>query len=56
MNEKEIKEKIKEVEEQLEQEVNILNCDSYDKLLDVHKKLWDLLYFKINQEGTFLLK
>ena len=57
MNEKEIREKIKKVEEQLKAlEISVINFDYYNKLLDIHKKLWDLLYFKLNQEKTFLLK
>jgi len=56
MNEGEIREKIKEVEEKLKEKVTLLNYDYYDKLIDIHKKLWDLLYFKVNQEKTFLLK
>ncbi len=56
MNEKEIEEKINEVEKQLGEKLTILNYDYYDKLLEIHKKLWDLLYFKINQQETFLLK
>lgn len=56
MNEEEIKEKIREVEEKLKEKVTLLNYDYYDKLLDILRKLWDLLYFKTNQEETFLLK
>ena len=52
----EIRKKIKEVEEKLKMDLTMLNYDYYDKLLDIHKKLWDLLYFKINQEKNFLVK
>lgn len=56
MNEQEIRKQIKNVEEKLKVDVALLNYDYYDKLLDIHKKLWDLLYFKLNQEKTFLVK
>lgn len=57
MNEKEIKNRIMEVEQQLKTlKISMINYDYYDKLLDIHKKLWDYLYFKLNQEKTFLLK
>lgn len=53
---KTIKQLEKEIEEKLEVDVALLNYDYYDKLLDIHKKLWDLLYFKLNQEENFLVK
>lgn len=57
MNQQQIKEKIKEIEKEIEMtEVNPTNYDYYDNLLDIHKKLWDFLYFKKNQEETFLIK
>lgn len=57
MEEKEIKQRINEVEEKLKVvELTLANYDFYDRLLDIHKKLWDLLYFKKNQEENFLLK
>lgn len=57
MEEENIKKRIIEVEKKLETlELTLVNYDFYDKLLDIHKKLWDLLYFKKNQEQTFLLK
>ena len=56
MNEKEIKKKIEEVEGQLKQKITMLNFDYYEGLLDIHNKLWDLLYFKKHQEKTFLKK
>ena len=56
MNEQEIRDQIKDVEEKLKADIILLNYDYYDKLLDIHKKLWDLLYFKLNQEKTFLVK
>ncbi len=57
MNEKEIRNKIKKIEEQLAAiDITLINYDYYDKLLDIHRKLWDLLYFKLNEEKTFLLK
>jgi hypothetical protein len=51
-----IKKRIKQVEEELLKEVNPTNYDYYDKLLDIHRKLSDLLYFKVNLEKGFLLK
>ena len=56
MNEEEIKAQIKEVEEKLKETVTVLNYDYFDRILDIHRKLWDLLYFKVNSEKTFLLK
>ncbi len=57
MNEKDIREKLKKIEEKLVSlDITLINYDYYDKLLEIHKKLWDLLYFKLNQEKTFLLK
>ena len=56
MNEEEIKKQIKEVEEKLKETVTMLNYDYFDKLLDIHKKLWEMLYFKLNLEKTYLLK
>ncbi len=57
MKEKEIREKIEEVELQLKVvKISMVNYDYYDKLLDIHKKLWDLLYFKLNQEENFLVR
>ncbi len=56
MKEEEIKKKIEEVEEKLKEDVTLLNYDYYDKLLDIHKKLWEMLYFKVNLEKTYLLK
>lgn len=56
MDKEEILRKIKEIEISLKQTTTIINYDFHDKLLDMHKKLWDLLYFKINQEKTFLIK
>lgn len=57
MKEEQIKQRIIEVEEKLEKlELTLANYDYYDKLLDIHKKLWELLYFKKNQEGTYLIK
>ena len=55
MNEEQLKQKIKEVERQLEiSEINMVTIDYYDKLLQILHALWDLLYFKTNQEKTFL--
>ncbi len=55
MNEEEIKQKIQEVEEQLEiTKVNMVSIDYYDKLLQIHDGLWALLYFKTNLEKDFL--
>lgn len=56
MNEQEIRTKIKDIEEKLKIDINATNFDYYLKLLEIHSKLWDLLYFKINQEKTFLIK
>lgn len=55
MDEKIIKQKIKEIEEQLEsQEINMVSIDYYEKLLIVHARLWDYLDFKKNSEATYL--
>lgn len=52
---KEIKKKIKEVEKQLiDTEINMASVEYYDKLLIIFHNLWDLLYFKLNQEKDFL--
>jgi len=56
MNEEEIKNKIEEIREKLKVEVTCVNYDYYDKLLDIERKLWDLLYFKTNQEKNWLVK
>ncbi len=57
MNEEQIKKKIKEVEKLLEEtKINPTNYDYYNKLIDIHTKLWTFLYFKKNQEATYLVK
>jgi len=55
--EKLIKERIKEIEKVIfTTKVNPTNYDYIDKCLDILRKLWDQLYFKVNQEKTYLLK
>jgi len=57
MNEKEIREKIKETEEQLKvNRINLITANDYAKLLEIHNNLWNLLYFKVNSEEHFLDK
>ncbi len=56
MNEKEIRDKIKEIEERLKIDINATNYEYYHTLLMIHTRLWDLLYFKTNQEENFLVK
>ena len=52
-----IKEKIKETERELQKsKINIATADCYARLIEIHKALYDLLYFKVNQEETFLIK
>lgn len=52
-----IEKQIKKIEKLIvETEITLLNYDFIDKLLDMHRKLWDLLYFKLNQEKDFLKK
>lgn len=53
----EIKRQIKKIEKLIvETEITLLNYDFIDKLLDIHQKLWGLLYFKLNEEKDFLRK
>ena len=55
MNNNQIKQKIKEVENQLEIiRVDMVTADYYEKLLHLHVGLWKLLYFKTNQEEKYL--
>ncbi len=56
MDEKIIREKLKEVEKLLEVKINLVNYDFYCKLLDIHHKLWNLLYFEKNEKENFLVK
>lgn len=57
MKEDQIKKKIEEIEKQIELcQINMVNAEYFDKLLEIHKKLWDFLYFKLNLEKTYLIK
>jgi len=57
MNEKQIKERIEQIESIIEKtEVTILNYDFVIRLMELHHLLWDFLYFKVNQEKDFLKK
>ena len=50
-----IKQKIKEVEHQLEiTEVNMVSVEYYKELLIIYHELWELLYFKLHLEKTYL--
>ena len=50
-----IRKKIKEVEHQLEiTEVNMVSVEYYKELLQTHQELWNLLYFKLHEEKTYL--
>ena len=58
----EIKKKVEEVRSLIiSTEINPTTYDYYDKLLDIERKLWDLMYFKQkyfkqNQEENWLRK
>ena len=55
--EKELRKKIEEVEGIiLNTKINYSNHDYIDKCLDILRKLWEQLYFKVNQEKNYLLK
>jgi len=57
MKQEEIKKKIEEVREKIiSTEVDLVNYDYLDKLLDIEVKLWNMLYFHVNQEKGYLLK
>ena len=57
MNEKEVRQKIKEVEKEIEKnKVTMATAESFLRLIDVHKSLWEFLYFKLNQEENYLKK
>lgn len=52
-----IKKKIEEVRKIITStEINPTTFDYYDKLLDIERKLWDMMYFKENQEKNWLVK
>lgn len=52
-----IKQKIKECEAEMEKnKITLATADSYLHLIDIHKSLFELLYFKLNQEEGYLLK
>lgn len=40
----------------LSTKVTMLNYDYFDKLIDIERKLWDMLYFIKNQEDNWLIK
>ena len=45
MNEKEIRAKIRETEEQLkDSRITLITANDYAKLLEIHNNLWNLLY------------
>ena len=53
----EVKEKIQEIRKiMLETKVTMLNYEFIDKLLDIERKLWDLMFFIKNQEKNWLIK
>lgn len=55
--EEQLKKKIKEIEAIiLTTKINPTNYDFIDKCLDILRKLWDQLYFKIHQEKNYLIK
>lgn len=57
MKSEKIKEQIEKVRELIISiEVNPTTYDYYDKLLDIERKLWDLMYFQENQEKNWLVK
>ncbi len=52
-----IRQKIQECEEELKKsKISMATSDGYIHLFEIHTELWKLLYFKLNQEETFLLK
>lgn len=52
-----IRKKIKEAEDEIEKnKITLATADSYLRLIDIHKSLWEILYFKLNQEESYLLK
>lgn len=55
MNLNKIKQKIKDVEEQLENtKIDMVTSEYYRNLLKIHSDLYDFLYFKIHNEKTYL--
>ncbi|KKL94986.1 hypothetical protein LCGC14_1859110 [marine sediment metagenome] len=55
MDIKDTRKKIREIEDQLKStKINMVSAEYYEKLLHIHSELWLLLYFKINQEKTYL--
>jgi hypothetical protein len=57
MNETQIRDKIKEVEKELVKvKISLAVAGDYFRLVELHRALWDLLYFKVNQEENCLLK
>ena len=40
----------------LSTEINPTTCDYVDKLLDIERKFWDMMYFVENQEKNWLVK
>ncbi len=52
---KELEKKLKQVEELLvHTNIDFNTYDFYDKLLSIHSKLLDLIYFDTNQREDFL--
>lgn len=57
MTPKEIKKKIDEIRKSiLGVEINPTTCEYYETLLDIERKLWDMMYFIENQEKNWLVK
>jgi len=57
IQEKDIRKKIEEVEEELKKiKITLVTTEAYRELIGIHKELWELLYFKLNQEENYLLK
>jgi len=57
IQEKDIRKKIEEVEEELKKiKITLVTAEAYRALIGIHKDLWELLYFKLNQEESYLLK
>lgn len=52
-----IKKKIQETEQELEKnKITLATANEYEKLLEIYHELWELLYFKLHQEESYLLK